>query len=123
MPKSPFIDCNWLMAEARSLCVLATSVFTPPTSVFTAGNVAGNGAHLLRGLLLSCLQALTVGLLAADDLLGARVHLLLRQPQGVAQFLRGHPEAGVGFAQFGGHLDVLLLGVGQRNFLAATDGR
>jgi len=72
-------------------------------------------SFLLRGLLLGALQPFAIGLLgsfAADYLLRTGIHLLLRQSQGLAKFLSGHFEAGIGFAQFGGQLNVLLLGIG-----------
>ena len=69
---------------ARSLCVLATSVFTPPTSVFTSETALETAVTCCAVCFWALSKPLGVGfvaLFAVDDLLGAGVHLLLRQSQ------------------------------------------
>ncbi len=74
------------------------------------GDVAGDSGHLLRGLLLGAFQPLGVSLFAPDDVLGAHIHLLLRQAQRFSQLVGGNLQAGVGLAQFRCQFLVLLLG-------------
>ena len=71
----------------------------------------------MRSLSLGGFEPLGVGFLTGNDRLGARIHFLLRQAQGLAQLICGHLEAGVGLAQLCGKLHVFLLYVGQFRLL------
>ncbi len=79
--------------------------------------IAGNCAHLLRGLALCRFKALGVLLLTLDDGVGALVELFLGEAEGLAKFLSSDGELCLGLTQIGGQLDVLLVGISQSGFL------
>ena len=121
--RSPFIDCNWLTACGQVGLGLAEVGLDAAYVGLDVGQVAGNGGDLLRRHLLGVFQAPVLSRFAGNDLLGPGVHLLLGQPQRLAQFFGRHLQPGVGFAQFGGQFRVLLVGLGQRRLPSGQSGR
>ncbi len=114
---SPRIGLH-LADSAGKICLGLGYIGLDPSHIRLDGrHFAGHGIHPLRCLLLGSLKPLGIRVFTGDDLLGAAIQLLLGQAQGLAQFVGGYAETGVGFAQFGSHLDVLLIRVGQSGFL------
>ena len=79
--RSPRTLASWLMVVARSPCVLVRSVLTPPTSVFTLETSLATAVTCCA----VCFWAVSSRLASACSrrmiVLGARIHLLLRQAQ------------------------------------------
>ncbi len=83
---------------------------------FDGGDFGGDGGDLLVGGGLSGFETLAVGFFAAEDVLGACFELLLGESEFFAELFVGDFEAGVGFAEVGGQLGVLLVCLSEGGF-------